>query len=109
MKKVLSVLLFSFMLLLGLSLTSNVQAEEEIIDLYPYDQEACLLAEDACTYTKVGNSHWTMTYFGHRYHFIKDVIRYGHEMVDDNSDGWIDDNELAGLSWNAFATVFMNN
>lgn len=109
MKKVLTVLLFGFMFLLGLSFTSNVQAEEDIIDLYPYDQEACLLAENACTYTKVGSSHWTMTYFGHRYHFIKDVIRYGHEMVDDNSDGWIDDNELSGLAYNAFATVFMNN
>jgi len=109
MKKVLSVLLLSFMFLLGLSFVSNVQAEDEIIDLYPYDQEACLLATNECTNTKVGSSHWTMTYFGHRYHFIRDVIRYGHEMVDDNSDGWIDDNELSGLSWNAFATVFMNN
>jgi hypothetical protein len=109
MKKVLSVLLLSFMFLLGLSFVSNVQAEDEIIDLYPYDQEACLLATNECTQTKVGSSHWTMTYFGHRYHFIRDVIRYGHEMVDDNSDGWIDDNELSGLSWNAFATVFMNN
>lgn len=109
MKKVLSVLLLSFMFLLGLSLVSHVQAEDEIIDLYPYDQEACLLAEDACTNTKVGSSHWTMTYFGHRYHFVRGVIRYGHEMVDDNSDGWIEDSELSGLSWNAFATVFMNN
>ncbi len=109
MKKVLTVLMLSFMLFLGLSLSTNVRADGEIIDLYPYDQEACLLATSACTQTKVGSSHWTMTYFGHRYHFIKDVVRYGHEMVDDNSDGWIDDNELAGLAWNAFATVFMNN
>ncbi|MFP4478054.1 MAG: hypothetical protein ACLFPM_01315 [Candidatus Izemoplasmatales bacterium] len=109
MKKVLTVLMLSFMFLLSLSLFTNIQAADEIIDLYPYDQEACLLAEDDCTNTKVGSSHWDMTYYGHRYHFVKDSVRYGHEMVDDNSDGWIDDNELAGLSWNAFATVFMNN
>lgn len=109
MKKVLIGLFLGVMLFLGLRLSTNVLADGEIIDLYPYDQEACLLAEDECTQTKLGSSHWTMTYFGHRYHFIRDVMRYGHEMVDDNSDGWIDDNELSGLSWNAFATVFMNN
>lgn len=109
MKKYLSVFLLSLMFLIGLNLVSNVQAEEGIIDLYPYDQEECLLATNGCTQTKVGSSHWTLTYFGHRYHFIKDVIRYGHEMVDDNSDGWVDDNELSGLPYNAFATVYMNN
>jgi|GEM_PF-614453 len=109
MKKGLMFLFFGLMFFVALSFTSNVQAEDGIVDLYPYDQEACLLATDDCTNTKVGSAHWTMTYFGHRYHFVKDTIRYGHEMVDDNSDGWIDDNELAGLSWNAFATVFMNN
>ncbi|MDA3931339.1 MAG: hypothetical protein PF513_01230 [Tenericutes bacterium] len=109
MKKVLTVLMLSFMFLLSLSLFTNIQAAEEIVDLYPYDQEACLLAEDSCTNTKVGSANWSMTYFGHRYYFIAGVMRYGHEMVDDNSDGWIDDNELSGLAYNAFATVFLNN
>ena len=110
MKKVFSVLFLSIFTLLGFAFTTNIQAEDpEIVDLYPYDQIACLLAEDSCVGTKVGSSHWTFTYYGHRYHFVKDVIRYGHEMIDDNSDGWIDDNELAGLSWNAFATAFVNN
>jgi uncharacterized protein YbdZ (MbtH family) len=109
MKKVLTVLMLSFMFLIGLSFITQVQAEDEIVDLYPYNQEACLLAEPECSFTKVGNSNWTFTYYGHRYHVIKDLVRYGHEMVDDNSDGWIEDSELAGIPYNAFASVFMNN
>jgi len=110
MKKVLSIFMFGFMLFLGLSFTTQVKAaDEEIIDLYPYDQEACLLMDSSCTGTKVGDSHWTFTYIGNRYHVIKDLVRYGSEMIDDNSDGWIDDSELAGIPYNAFASVFMNN
>jgi hypothetical protein len=108
MKKVLSFVLLGFMLFLGLSF-STVKADDDLIHLYPYDQEACLLATPACSYTKVGNSNWSFTYYGHRYYVIKDLVRYGHEMIDDNSDGWIDDNELAGIPYNAFASVFMNN
>ncbi len=109
MKKVLTVLVFSFMLFISLSFVNKVQAADEIIDLYPYDDIACLEATDACVNTKVGNSNWTFTYYGHRYHVIRGLVRYGDEMVDDNSDGWIDDNELAGIPYNAFASVFLNN
>ncbi len=109
MKKILTGLMLLFTFVLGLTLINNVKAEEEVIDLYPYDQEACLLADDSCTHTKVGDSHWSFTYFGHRYHVIRDLVRYGHESIDLNSDGWVDDNELAGIPYNAFASVFINN
>ena len=108
MKKGLTALMISLMVILSLSLFTQVHAADEV-DLFPYDQEACLLADTACTQTKVGNSNWAMNYYGHKYYFIKNLVRYGHEMVDANSDGWIEDSELAGVPYNAFASVFMNN
>ncbi len=109
MKKILSAIMVFFSFALALTFLANVQAEEGITDLYPYDQEACLIQDAACTNTKVGDSHWTFTYYGHRYYVISGSVRYGHESIDDNSDGWIDDNELAGLKYNAFAVMFLND
>ncbi|MGD9910122.1 MAG: hypothetical protein AB7U79_05920 [Candidatus Izemoplasmatales bacterium] len=110
MKKLLSIFVLFFTFFLGLAFSNFVQAAEETnIDLYPYDQEACLLATSDCTYTKVGNSHWSFNYYGHTYYVIGGSVRYGHESIDDNSDGWVDDNELAGLKYNAFAVMFIND
>ncbi|MBU1019605.1 MAG: hypothetical protein KJ847_00205, partial [Firmicutes bacterium] len=106
MKKVLLIAMFSFIVMLGFS--NTIKAEGEI-ELYPYDNIACLQALSTCPNTKVGDSNWSFTYYGHTYFVIKDLVRYGHEMEDINSDGFIDDSELAGIPYNAFASVFMNN
>ena len=80
----------SFALIAG----NSSYAADELVDLYPYDQQACLEAANECQYNKVGSSHWTMEYAGHRYHFVKGAVRYAKDFEDDDSDGYISSAEM---------------
>ncbi|MDD2575145.1 MAG: hypothetical protein PHD47_01605 [Acholeplasmataceae bacterium] len=108
MKKLLSVLTLAVTLVLGLGLT-NLYAEEGIVEVYPYDNEACSLETADCKDTKVGRSNWTLTYNGFRYHFVRGSARYGHELIDANADGFIDATESGAVTYNAFGMLWMNN
>lgn len=101
-------------LLLGLSLVLapgrySAAESEELIDLYPYDQEACLLATSECTQTKLGDSFWDFEYYGHRYHIVRGSARYVKDFSDDDSDGFISPLEMTRTSWNAFASLIIND
>ncbi|MDY3196474.1 MAG: hypothetical protein RBQ95_06395, partial [Paracholeplasma sp.] len=101
-------------LLLGLSLVLapgrySAAESEELIDLYPYDQEACLLATSECTQTKLGDSFWDFEYYGHRYHIVRGSARYVKDFSDDDSNGFISPLEMTGTSWNAFASLIIND
>ncbi len=108
MKKILSVLTLVVTLVLGLGLT-NLSAEEGIVEVFPYDSEACSLEQASCPAALVGRSNWTLTYNGFRYHFVRGSARYGHELIDTNADGVIDKTETAALTYNAFGTLWINN
>jgi len=108
MKKIVVFLLLgfaSFALIAG----NSSYAADELVDLYPYDNVACLEATNECLNTKVGSSHWTMEYAGHRYHFVKGAARYAKDFEDDDSDGYISSAEMGVLSWNAFASLIIND
>ncbi|TVP97253.1 MAG: hypothetical protein EA374_00070, partial [Acholeplasmatales bacterium] len=107
MKKFFGVALLGFMLMASVFLT--LQAEEDIIDLYPYDQEACLLDLPACTNLRVGSSFWTLSYHNHRYHVVRGGARYAVNFEDLNADGFISANEMGSLSYNAFASLIIND
>ncbi len=108
MKKVVALVLLGLFLAIGVSLNSQA-ADGDLTDLYPYDQQACLEATNACTQTKVGSSYWTFEYAGYRYHFVKGAARYVSEFNDANADGFISATEMGALSWNAFAGAIFNN
>jgi len=108
MKKI-TLLLLLFMGLV-LSYTATVYADgEELIDLFPYRQEACLNSTNECTQTKLGNSNWQYIYNGHRYHVVRGSARYVTEFDDADADGFIGATEMTALSWNAFASVIIND
>lgn len=109
MKKLLSVLTLGFALVLGLGLR-NIQAEDiALIEVYPYDNIECSLETELCRDTKVGRSNWTLTYNGYRYHFVRGAIRYGHQIVDGDSNGLINGAELVAPQYNAFGMFWINN
>ena len=109
MKKVLALFVLGFMVVFATAFTTHA-AEGDLVDLYPYNQIACLEATNACTQTKLGDSYWDMEYAGHRYHFVKGAARFASQFNDANSDGLISAGELGGaLSWNAFASLTINN
>lgn len=107
MKKIISVLTLGIILAFGFSI--NASANESIVDLYPYDQQACLEATNECTRTKVGDSNWDFLYYGHRYHVIGGSTRYVTEWEDDNADGFIDALEMTSTPYNAFASMILND
>ncbi len=107
MKRLISVLTLGLFLVLGLSLTLGA-AETELVDVYPYEQEACLLAEDGCTQTKVGKSDWTLEYNGYRYHFVRGSDKYVSEMTP-NGEGYMDKTSYTPVTFNAFGMLFHNN
>jgi uncharacterized coiled-coil protein SlyX len=109
MKKVLALFLLGLTAVFATMFTTQA-AEGELIDLYPYDQEACLEASAACTKTKLGNSYWDMEYAGHRYHFVRQTVRMAHMFTDGNADGFYMKGEFGGaLAWNAFAVMTIND
>ncbi|BCR36829.1 hypothetical protein [Mariniplasma anaerobium] len=108
MKKLVVFLLLgfaSFALIAG----NSSYAADELVDLYPYDQQACLEGTNECTFTKLGSSHWTMEFAGYRYHFVRGADRYVKDFEDDNSNGIITSDEMGTLSWNAFAGLIIND
>lgn len=107
MKKVLMFL----MLVVGLAIApfSANAAEGDLVDLFPYDQEACLLAENSCTQLKLGDSFWDLEFGGHRYHFVRGAVRYAKDFNDANSDGFIGAAEMNTLQFNAFASMIIND
>lgn len=106
MKKVLAV--FTAVLLMAVGFASNVQAEGEI-ELYPYDNINCLLANDDCPNYKVGDAHWDLTYNGYNYNFVNGAARFASDFDDANLDGFIDATEMPAVGWNAFASLNINN
>ncbi len=108
MKKLVVFLLLGFAAFALIAGNSSYAAEDDV-DLYPYNQQACLEGTNECTQTKLGSSHWTMEFAGYRYHFVKGAVRFANELVDDNSDGFIGIAEIPALSWNAFASVTIND
>lgn len=108
MKKFLGVALLGIMLMTSVFLTLQAE-EEDIIDLYPYDQEACLLDLPACTNLRVGSSFWTLTYADHRYHVVRGGARYAVDFEDLNADGYISADEMGSLSYNAFGSLIIND
>ena len=109
MKKVLALFLLGLTAVFATMFTTQA-AEGELIDLYPYDQEACLEASAACTNTKLGNSNLDLEYAGHRYHFVRETVRMAHMFTDSNADGFYMKGEFGGtLAWNAFAVLTIND
>lgn len=106
-KKLISVLTLGMFLMLGLSLRT-IKAETDLIDIFPYDQESCLLAQDGCVGTKVGSANWTIEYAGYRHHLVKGADKYASEMTV-NSEGFVDSTGFVGKSWGSFGMVFINN
>ena len=108
MKKLVVLLLLGFTVALGF-MSSAKAAEGDLIDLYPYDQIACLEGTNACTQTKLGDSNWDFEYYGHRYHVVRGAARYATEFTDANSDGFISALEMPTMAWNAFASLIIND
>jgi len=108
LKKLILVLLLGFTVALGF-MSSAQAAEGDLIDLYPYNQIACLEGTNACTQTKLGDSNWDFEYYGHRYHVVRGGARYVKDFVDTNSNGLISSLEMTVLSWNAFASLIIND
>ncbi len=110
MKKLTTYLLLGFFAVMALSFISYADETDEIVELYPYNQQACLEATDGCTETKVGSSNWSWMYYGHRYHVVRGGARYAKDFVDEDSDGFISPLEIGStLSWNAFGALTIND
>jgi len=90
-------------------LMNNVVADDEVIELYPYNQEACLLGNDECTRYKIGDSHWDVTYNGYNYNVARGNARYVSDFNDANSTGEFEIDEITGASWGSFGGIFINN
>lgn len=108
MKKLLVLFLFSLVTILGFNL-QNVSAAEGDVELYPYDQLACLEASTDCTRTKVGDSNWDVSYNGYNYNVVKGNARYAADFDDANSNGMIDSTEMASNSWSSFGGIIVND
>ncbi|NLN50424.1 MAG: hypothetical protein GX149_02235 [Acholeplasmataceae bacterium] len=109
MKKFFSALLLGMFLTLGIGLSTYAAGDNNLIDVYPYDQEACLTGVGSCTQTLVGSDHWTLEFNGYRYHYVRSAVRYGSELEDEGGKGYIGEEDLPGLSWNAFGAALINN
>jgi len=107
MKKFFALALIGFITLMGF--TMQAKADDTLIELYPYDQENCLLPTGTCTGTRVLDSFWTLTYNGNRYHVVKGGVRYTSDWDDDNADGFYSALEITGISYSAFAALTINN
>jgi len=83
--------------------------EDDLIDLYPYDQPGCITVDEPCPNTRVGSSNWTFEYYGHRYHVVSGAARYVVDFEDENSDGLISADEMTQMEWNAFASMIIND
>lgn len=109
MKKVLLGFLLTFVTIITVSSMQNVRAEETVIDLYPYDQQACLESTSDCTKTKLGDSHWDVNYNGYNYNIPRGGAQYVSEFEDTNSDGFIGSDEMTGTVWGSVGGIYINN
>jgi hypothetical protein len=108
MKKVLSVVLLSIFAFAAFSI-SSVKAADDLIDLYPWGEKGTLDGSEAYTQTLVGDSNWDFVYGGYRYNIVKDSARYAAEFEDADNSGTISALEMTGMSWNAFASLIIND
>lgn len=106
MKKLFTLFTLSLFVVLGFA--TNVKAADEII-LYPYDQEACLNATSECTYTKLGDSFWDVTFNGYLYNVARGNARFVVDFDDENSDGFIDSSEMTLNGWSSFGGIIIND
>jgi hypothetical protein len=107
MKKLLTIFMFGLIFTIGIQ--QNTQAQIGDIELYPYDQEACLNAEPECTRTKVGDANWDISYNGYNYNVAGGQARYAVDFSDDNSNGMIDALEMPTNAWSSFGGIIMND
>lgn len=109
MKKIVTVFLLSLFVFAAYGINQVQAAEDDLIDLYPWDQKGTLDGSEPYTQTLVGDSNWDFVYGGYRYHVVKDSARYVTEFNDDDSNGYISAIEMTGMSWNAFASLIIND
>ena len=105
MKKLLTILMFTLVLVVGIKAETHAEGE---IELYPYDKLECLQALDTCTNYKVGDSHWDAVYNGYRYNTVNGNVRYVSDFSDDNFDGFIDATEMTSNGWSSFGGFIFN-
>ena len=108
MKKIVTLLLLGLFSAISLG-QAQVAANETLIDVYPYDQIGCMTIDEPCTGVRVGTSNWTLEYNGYRYHAVRGAARYVKDFNDANADGFISALEMPALSWNAFASMIIND
>lgn len=109
MKKVVAFLMLGLIVAFATSFSTQA-ADGDLVDLYPYDQIACLEGTNACTQLKLGDSFWDLEYAGHRYQFVRGAARFVSQFNDADVNGFYSAGELGGaLSWNAFAALYINN
>ncbi len=82
---------------------------DNYIELYPYDDINCLLENDLCDETKLGDSSWDFIYANYRYHIVRGSVRFASRFYDENNDGYLSEYEITGTSWSAFASMILND
>jgi hypothetical protein len=107
MKKLLSI--FTFALILTVGFSSQPAKAEDVIELYPYDQQACLEGTSDCTKTKLGDSHWDFSYNGANWNIPRAAVQYTSEFVDANNTGIIESTEMTGTDWSSVGGMYINN
>lgn len=105
MKKITTLLL---LLVAALVVVMPTFADEELVDIYPYDDPGALYGPTT-PFTLVGDSNWDMELLGHRYHFVRGGVRFAHLWTDADADGIYAPTDYPALSWNAFAVMTIND
>jgi hypothetical protein len=109
MKKLIVLFLLSVFAVLGLASTVYADEENGLIDLYPYNNIGCMTTNLPCNNTRVGTSNWKIEYNGYRYHMVRGSARYAKDFIDANADGFISATEMGTLTFNAFASMIIND
>lgn len=107
MKKLLS--LFAFGLILTIGFASQPAKAEDVVELYPYDQQACLDSTSECTKTKLGDSHWDFMYNGSNWNIPRAGVQYVSEFNDADNNGTISSTEMTGTDWSSVGGMYINN
>src|SRR5690554_2146813 len=105
MKKITTLLL---LLVAALVVVMPTFADEELVDIYPYDDPGALYGPTT-PFTLVGDSNWDMELLGHRYHFVFGGVRFAHQWTDGDADGIYAPTDYPELEWNAFAVMTIND
>jgi hypothetical protein len=107
MKKLFVLFLLGVFAVIGFATTAY--ADDDLVNLYPYNQVGCTLPVGTCTNIRVLSSNWKVEYDGHRYHAVGGSTRYAKDFVDTNADGFISALEMGALSYNAFGSLIIND